>query len=158
MVRMVLRVGKGGDNPELTLLLLLLALMSCSRKTSQSFSAEASSTTIWRLSSESLKMMYLCFFASLRSLNAVMHSCETVALHRPAALVFSSRPLPEQFRAEPFTVEAHGRRQISKGLMLGRDCAGSVSTNIDRNLSTDLHLRDGLVDRTTKRIVDVQGL
>lgn len=64
----------------LTLLVLDVAEMSFWRKFSQSLSGEASSTTISRLSSDSLKMMYLYFLLSLRSLNAVMHSCETEAL------------------------------------------------------------------------------
>lgn len=52
----------------LTVLLLDVALMSFSRKTSQSCSDEASSTTICLLSSDSLKMMNLCFLLSFRSL------------------------------------------------------------------------------------------
>lgn len=65
-----------------TVLLLCWALTSFSRKTSQSPSVEASSTTISRLLSESLKMMNLDFLANLRSLNAFMHSCETEALEQ----------------------------------------------------------------------------
>ena len=54
--------------------------MSFSRKLSQSLSADASSTMICRLSSESLKTMYLYFLLSLRSLKAVTHSGDTEAL------------------------------------------------------------------------------
>lgn len=53
---------------QLTLLLFVLALTSFSRKTSQSPSSEASSTTICLLSSDSLKMMNLYFLLSFRSL------------------------------------------------------------------------------------------
>lgn len=49
-------------------LLLAVALMSFSRKFSQSLSGDASSTTICLLSSDSLKTMYLYFFDSFRSL------------------------------------------------------------------------------------------
>ena len=60
--------------------------MSFWRKTSQSLSAEASSTTICLLSSDSLKTMYLYFLDNFRSLYAVMHSCETEALMTTAWL------------------------------------------------------------------------
>ncbi len=99
-----------GEADEHTLLLLDLALISFSRKFSQSLSAEASSTTISRLSSESLKTMYLYFLLSFRSLKAVTHSCDTEALRRgkgqyafcsgrsppppPSSLSLSSSSLP----------------------------------------------------------------
>jgi hypothetical protein len=46
--------------------------------------------TICLLSSESLKIMYLYFLLSFRSLKAWTHSCETVALHGDCQYVSSS--------------------------------------------------------------------
>lgn len=57
------------------------AFRSFSRKVSQSLLSLISSTTISLRSSDSLKMMYLCFLLSLRSFQAETHSSLTVALH-----------------------------------------------------------------------------
>ncbi len=91
--------------------------MSFSRKFSQSLSADASSTMICRLSSESLKTMYLYFLLSLRSLKAVTHSGATEALQRRGQYRLLGQPPPAMVapRSASIVRGGEGEQAVRKG-------------------------------------------